>query len=44
MKKLKVPGFSFHTEPFWMWMGGIASAVLGIMIALLVVLVRKIVL
>jgi len=41
MKKLKVPGFSFHTEPFWMLMGSVVPVVIGILIVLLVALVRK---
>lgn len=41
MKKMKVPGFSFHTEPFWMLMGSVVPAVIGILIVLLVVLLRK---
>lgn len=41
MKKIKVPGFSFHTEPFWMLMGSAAPAIIGILFVLLVVLVRK---
>jgi hypothetical protein len=44
MKKMKVPGFSFHTEPFWMLMGSVVPAVIGILIVLLVALLRKFVL
>ena len=44
MKKLKVPGFSFHTEPFWMLMGSAVPAIIGILIVLFVVLLRKFVL
>ena len=41
MKKMKPPGFSFHTEPFWMLMGSLVPAVVGILIVLFVVLLRK---
>ena len=41
MKKIKVPGFSFHTEALWMMMGSVVPAVIGILIVLLVVLLRK---
>jgi hypothetical protein len=41
MRKLKVPGFSFHTEPFWMLMGSVIPAIMGILMVLLVVLLRK---
>lgn len=44
MKKMKVPGFLFHTEPFWMLMGSVVPVVIGILIVLLVVLLRKFVL
>jgi len=44
MKRIKVPGFSFHTEPFWMWMGSVVPAVVGILMAIFVVLIRKFVL
>jgi len=41
MKKIKVPGFSFHTEPFWMLMGSLVPAMLGLLVALLVIEIRK---
>jgi hypothetical protein len=44
MKKMKVPGFSFHTEPFWMLMSSVVPAVIGILIVLSVALLRKFVL
>ncbi len=44
MKKIKAPGFSFHTEPVWMLMGSAVPAIIGILIVLLVTLLRKFVL
>lgn len=41
MKEFKVPGFSFHTEPFWMWMCSVVPALVGLLIAVFVIVIRK---
>jgi hypothetical protein len=43
MKTIKLPEFSFKHEPMWMWLCSVVLAVVGVMIALFVVLMRKIV-
>ena len=41
MKKIRVPGFSFHTEPFLMWMFSLGIPAAGITMAIVVTLIRK---
>ena len=41
MKRIRVPGFSFHTEPFWMLMGSVVPAVVGLLVVLFVIAIRK---